>query len=208
MRIREIQAEFTLALPRIERHAAFAFRHLACVHARQECIAEVSALAWSWWLRLRRRGRNPNAFASTIATFAARAVRSGRRLCGQERARDAHSPQAQRRHDFRLERLPQATRSGHERLYGSPTGQSAQDAFEERLRDNTQTPVPEQVAFRLDFPRWLQSHERRNRRLIERMMRGEITLYLAKLFRLSPARVSQLRREFLTNWQAYQGDRV
>ena len=59
------------------------------------------------------------------------------------------SPAAQRRHGFRVESLPVATRTAHEDLYGSAHGQQEQDAFEERLRDNTRTPVPDQAAFRI-----------------------------------------------------------
>ena len=34
---------------------------------------------------------------------------------------------------------------GHERLYSLPHGQAMHDAFEERLQDNTLTPVPDQA---------------------------------------------------------------
>src|SRR5438874_727405 len=98
--------EFEWALPRIELHARIVFRDVACRQRQDDCIAEVIALSWSWWLRLRRRGKNPEEFVGAIATFAARAVRSGRRLCGQERAQDAMSPSAQRRHGFTVSPLP------------------------------------------------------------------------------------------------------
>jgi hypothetical protein len=74
------------------------------------------------------------------------------------------SPVARRRHGFGVESLPHSISSSHERLYASPLGQQAQDAFEERLRDNTQTPVADQVAFRIDFPVWRCTRTERNRR--------------------------------------------
>jgi hypothetical protein len=44
------------------------------------------------------------------------------RLCGQERSEDVLSFVAQRRHGFRVERLPASTRSPHEHLYADPHG--------------------------------------------------------------------------------------
>ena len=64
-------------------------------------------LCWKWWLRLIDRGKNPAKFVSVLASFAARAVRSGRRVCGQERAKDALSTVAQQRHSFTVSSLPQ-----------------------------------------------------------------------------------------------------
>jgi hypothetical protein len=48
---------------------------------------------------------------STLATVAARAVRSGRRVCGQERAKDELSALAQQRHGFVVEKLPDCSTS-------------------------------------------------------------------------------------------------
>jgi hypothetical protein len=58
--------------------------------------AEVLAISWKWWLRLVERGKNPEEFVSAIATFAVKQVRSGRRLAGQDKAKDVLSPRAQR----------------------------------------------------------------------------------------------------------------
>ena len=41
-----------------------------------------------------------------LASLAARAVRNGRRACGQESAKDALSAAAQRRHNFTTYQLP------------------------------------------------------------------------------------------------------
>src|SRR5437016_3496205 len=86
--------------PRIERQARYRFRHLRCAHQRDEAIAETIALAWLWFVRLARRGKDAASFISTLAALAARAVMSGRRLCGQQGSRDALSSLAQRRHSF------------------------------------------------------------------------------------------------------------
>src|SRR6185436_10490629 len=123
-----------------------------CSHRRDDAIAEMVALVWKWSLRLIQRGKDPTAFPTALAAFAARAVRSGRRLCGQQSARDPLSPLAQQRHGFTVSPLPEGSS-----LHGN--------LFDQALRDNTQTPVPEQVRFRLDFPAWLTTLGERDRRI-------------------------------------------
>lgn len=51
--VRQLHEEFTRALPRIRRHAVIVFRYVRCGDTRDDCIAEVLALCWAWWLRLR-----------------------------------------------------------------------------------------------------------------------------------------------------------
>ena len=182
-----LHARFLSFLPRIELHGRVCFRHLRCPHRRQDAIQEMVALCWKWFVRLAERGRDATRFPSALATYAAKAVRSGRRLTGMERAKDVLSPLAQQRQGFAVGKLPDRGT-----LNGSP--------LEEALRDNTRSPVGEQAAFRLDFPAWLLTLARRDRRLVEGMALGHRTLDLARQFRLSAGRVSQLRREFKRDW--------
>jgi hypothetical protein len=85
-------------------------------------------------------------------------------------------------------RLPASTRTSYEDLYGDVHGQRRLDAFEERLQDNTRSPVPDQVAFRIDFPAWLNTLTPRERRLIREMARDERTKDLSRMFELSPGK--------------------
>jgi hypothetical protein len=187
-----LQARFLSILPRIELHGRISFRHLRCADARADAVAEVVAIAWRWHLGLAQRGKDATQFPATLATFAARAVRAGRRVCGRERSRDALSPTAQRQHQFVVERLPDGST-----LSSNP--------LTEALRDNTLTPPPEQASFRIDFPRWLKTRSERDRLLAEALMTGERTLDVSTRFGLSPARVSQLRRDFHEDWQRFCG---
>src|SRR5262249_58041693 len=93
----------------------------------------------------------------------------------------------------RVEPCPASRRNAHEQFYATPLGEELQDAFEERLRDNTLTPVPDQVAFRIDFPAWLRTLTARERRLIRAMARNERTTDLSRQFQVAPGRISQLR---------------
>jgi hypothetical protein len=75
------------------------------------------------------------------------------------------------------------------------------------LRDNTVTPVPDQVQFRIDWPAWLATLTARERRMIRAMARSERTKDLSRQFELSPARISQIRREFRDAWARFCGER-
>ena len=189
----DLQARFLVLLPRVELHGRIYFRHLRCPEARREAVAEMVALCWRWFVRLAGRGRDAANFPSVLAGYAARAVRSGRRLCGQESGKDVLSPVAQRRRGFAVAGLP--TCNGREG-----------NRYDEALQDNGVSPVPEQVAFRIDFPAWRRTHPGRDRRLIDRLLLGERTLKVSRAFCLSPARVSQKRRQFRDDWRAFCGE--
>jgi hypothetical protein len=170
-------------------HGRVYFRHLR-LPDQEEAIQEMVALCWKWFLRLAERGKDATRFPTALATFAARAVRCGRRLAGMDRAKDALSPLAQQRKGFTVSKLPDCST-----LDGSP--------LDEALADNTQSPVVEQVCFRLDFPAWRASRTERDRRLLDDLMLGERTLDVAGRHGLSPGRVSQLRREFHDDWELF-----
>jgi hypothetical protein len=147
-----LHARFLRLLPKLETHARIVFRGVRCPVKQADRVQECIALAWKWFVRLSGQGKDGFAFPMAFAALVARALWCGRKLCGQERAGDVLSFVAQARHGFRVERLPATTRSPHEQLYADPHGQTLLDALEERLRDNTLTPVPDQAAFRIDFP--------------------------------------------------------
>ncbi len=183
-----LHVAFLALLPKIERHGQVHFRHLRCPHRKADAVAEVVALAWKWYQRLAEVGKDAADFPSALAIYATRAVRSGRRLCGQEHAKDVLSTTAQSRHGFNVHLLSGA--SSH---------------LQEALSDNTQTPVDEQAAFRVDFPAWKNGWPERDRRLIDDLMLGERTCDVSAKYGLSPGRVSQLRRDFCEDWARYCG---
>lgn len=191
-RIVKLHAPFLSMLPRLQLHGRIYFRHLRCPHQREELIAEMTALAWKWSLRLVELDKDPTHFCSAIATFAAKAAKSGRQLCGQQPAKDVMSRLAQQRHDFSVSRLP--------------TFDAAFDQLAEALIDNTQSPVLDQVAFRLDFPRWMKRHCQRNRRIAQEMAMGHHTQELARKHRITLSRISQLRSEFHADWLKFCGE--
>jgi hypothetical protein len=203
-----LHAHFVSILPRVQTHAEVRFRHLRCPGRRADAIQEVIAIAWKWYLHVQEQGKAVDEFVMALADLAVRHVRSGRGLCGQQRARDVLSARAQWMKGFRVERLPASTRLLHDSLYSDPHGQDAIDTLEQRLRDNTITPPPEQAAFRLDYAAWLSRLGARHRAIIEDMILDHRTNELAAKHRVSPARISQMRREFWQDWRRFHGEEV
>lgn len=186
----DLHSRVLAILPRIETHAQIYFRHIKSQVEKEEAIAETVALAWKWYVRLVRRGKDVSGFVSTFASYPARAVKCGRRVFGMERAKDVLSSRAQQRHGFTVDKLPDIST-----LSDNP--------YSEPLADNTRTPPPEAAAFRIDWPAWLRTRTRRDRRVIRDMALGERTKHLAHKHKLSPARISQLRREYAEDWQRF-----
>lgn len=188
--VEDLHTVFLKVLPRIETHARIFFRDVRCPQERDERVAETIALAWKWFVRLAARGKDMSTFVTRFIALAALGVRCGRRLCGQEPARDVMSDLAQRRHRFVVGKLPD-----YDTLEGN--------ALTEALHDNTRTPPPDAAAFRCDFPEWLFALPERDRQLAIDMARSETTKHLAAKYGLSTARVSQLRREFKEGWTEF-----
>jgi hypothetical protein len=203
-----LQAAFLAILPRIQAHGEVVFRWMKCSQSKEDAVAEMTALCWKWYLNALEDGKDLTEVASGMATLAARAVRCGRRLAGSERAREVMSPVAQRRHGFEVERLAEAIRRPREHVHGAPHGQDHLGSLEECLRDNSVTPPPDQAAFRIDFPRWLSELGERKRVVAEDLMAGDGTGEVAGKRGVSPGRVSQLRREMLSDWLRFHGEHV
>ena len=188
-----LQAAFLVCVwPRVVTHGRVYFRHLRRAD-REEAVQEMVGLSWMWFVRLAGRGKDATRFPSVLARYAARAVRSGRRACGQESGRDALSPSAQRRHGFRVSALPEVNT-----LSNNPLA--------EALAADCKWPPDQLAMFRTDFRAWRASRTERDRRILDDLMLGERTLDVAGKHGLSPGRVSQLRREFLLDWRRFCGD--
>jgi hypothetical protein len=183
--------DFNTLLPSIERQIVFSFRRVP-VPFREDVLQEALVAAFIGYRRLVDRGRHDQIFATPLAQFAVCRVRDGRRVGSLKDRLDASCPFVARRRGFRLERI---------------------DRFDPHTRrwtlmaiPSSATSVPDQVAFRLDFPQWLSIQTRRDRRLIQALACGETTSEAARRFHISAARVSQLRLEFFQSWRTFQGE--
>ena len=142
--------------------------------------------------RLHERDELQRAFASALARYAVAQYHAGRRVGTSQCSRDVSSRRARKK-------------AGYEMLsLGAPGEQVGE--WMECLVDNHRTLVPDQVAFCHDFPRWLNRQSARDRQIAERLSLGCATREVAREFKVSPARISQLRKELADSWNEFQED--
>lgn len=186
-----LRAEYLALVPTITRIVRGAVRHVPCPDRRAELAAEAVALGWRWYRRLAARGRDPGTFPVAFAYALARSVRAGRRLVRADSAVDVLSPACRLRHGVNVMSL-MADDSGA--------------GYAHALAADARAPVPDQVAFRVDFRRWRAGLPPRRRRLLDALAAGTRTGEAAARFGVSAGRVSQLRRGFRDGWLTFCGD--
>jgi hypothetical protein len=182
---------FVSMLPQIVDQAEYAFRHVPA-GVREELVQETLAQAYAMFVRLCHRGKTSLAYATPLAKFAIRHVRAGRRLGSRCNSRDITSACGRARNGVAIKRLNRFDRR---------TGGWKEAVVE----DHTAGPA-EIAATRLDFSGWLSTLSTRDRKLAETLAMGEMTGRVARMFRISSARVSQLRRELRANWHGFVGE--
>jgi hypothetical protein len=183
--------KFLELLPTIQLQAEYQFRRLP-VDAREELIQEVVAQAYSLFVRLYQRHKVALVFPTPLAQFSIKKVRAGRRLGSRSNSRDVLSSVAGVTKGFRIEHLDKFNRR---------SGEWREALVEDR------TAGPAEIAMtRLDFASWLSTLSNRDRQLAEKLARGETTGCVAGMFRVSAARVSQLRRDLCKSWRTFVGE--
>ena len=184
-------AGFLALLPDIHRHVRFAFRRLQS-DRREEAIQEALANALVAYIRLHELGKTAVAYASPLADYAVRQVCGGRQVACPLNSYEVLSRYAQRKRGFTVKRLQRSDES--------------EGAWKEILvEDPTCTPA-ELAASRLDFDDWLRRLPRHKQRVASTLASGETTSETAKKFKVTPGRVSQLRRELAESWDQFHGE--
>lgn len=182
---------FLRMLPSIRRHAEVRFRHINKTD-REDAVQEVIARALLEYLRLIERGKESVAFAGPLARYAVAQVRQGRRVGGQLNVRDVSSEYCRVRKGVTLESLDRC--------------EDATGRWQEVVVEDRHSTPAEIAAVRIDVGQWLETLPQRSRRLAERLATGETTSGAARMFGISSARVSQLRRELHRAWNTFQGE--
>jgi hypothetical protein len=183
----ETREAFEALVPSIERIAAYAFRRFPRWR-RSDLIADVVATAYAAFVRLVNRGLKALAYASPLAKYAIRRVRTGREVGSQQTVRDALSPLAQRHQGFSVLTL----------------GERPGEVGWERLAEGRKANPAEVASCRVDFATWLSRLTKFQRDVAMRLAVGDTTSEAAKHFGVSRPRISQLRQELLANWNAFQ----
>ncbi|HEU5431661.1 MAG TPA: hypothetical protein VFU81_08365, partial [Thermomicrobiales bacterium] len=142
--------------------------------------------------RLAERGKADVAYASPLARYAVRQVRSGRQVACPLNTYETLSVYAQRKLGFSVGRLHQAD--------------AADGTWKELLVADRRATPAELAASRLDFAAWWRRLPRRNRRIAAALAAGATTSETARAFKLSAGRISQLRRELEASWRQFQGE--
>ena len=181
---------FVGMLPAIRKYARIAFRNLD-PEAREEAVQEVVANAFVAYRRLVEAGKTDLAFPTPLAMYGVRQFRAGRRVGAQSNVNDISSPYAQTAKGIHVARLDHRDKD---------TGE-----WRELLLEDRRAGPAETAAARIDFGEWLRRLPRRRRRIAEVLATGETTKKVARRFRVSSGRVSQIRRELKRCWDAFQG---
>jgi len=185
------QARFLELLPSIQNQARVAFRGEPR-ELREELIAEVVANCFVAFVRLLDRGLDEVVYPTPLAKFAIKQVRSGRKVGTKLNSNDVSSERAQRSKGFILESLTRYDQRKQE--------------WKEILVEDRHAGPAETAACRVDFGDWLRSLPRRSRRIAETLAKGETTKIVARRFRVSAGRVSQMRRELMEDWLSFHGE--
>jgi hypothetical protein len=183
--------KFLSMLPAIREQANFAFRR-APLEARDELIQEVVAQAYSLFVRLCQRRKLALVYPTPLAQFAIKKVRAGRRIGSRANIRDITSPRPAVTKGFTIERLDR---------FNQRTGQWREALVEDRTAGPAETAVA-----RIDWRAWLGSLSPRQRTIASVLATGETTGVAARRFRLSPARISQMRVWLRESWERFHGE--
>ena len=185
-----IQQRFLEMLPSIRGVARFAFRHVRRA-VREDLIAEVLANAFCMFHRLVTRGHAELAYPSTLAWFAVRQIREGRRVGTKLNIKDLTSPYGQRRRGVSVQSLFDAPAHGR---------------WEELVVEDRSVGPADVASFKIDFADWLKRLKRSKRQVALRFVAGDTPSEVAEYFQLTRPRISQLRNELHENWTEFQGE--
>ena len=182
---------FLTMLPKIVRHARIAFRHLN-PEAKQEAVQNVVANTWAAFVGLARRGKLDQAYATVLAGFGVKQTHDHRIVGGHLAIKDVLSKYCQQRKGIIVERLDHYDES--------------EQAWSEAIVEDRTAGPGETARVRLDFAAWLDSLKRRDRRIAEWLAAGNRTQDVARRFKVSAGRISQLRKELAASWHKFIGD--
>lgn len=185
---RQTADAFETMLPAIQKVASYAFRRLPRWR-REELILDVIAKAFEAFARLVKRGKADLAYPTVLATFAIKQVCDGQQVGVRQNVNDVMSAYAQRQKGFKVQPLRELDDRGQ---------------WEELVVEDRNSGPAEVATFRIDFRDWLRRLKRFQRQLALRLAARDSPAQAARHFRLSVARISQLRGELRTAWHTSQ----
>ena len=185
-------AKLLAMLPTIIRYAKRAFRNYD-PETRQEALQNVVANTTAAVAGLAKRGKLDLAYPTVLAKFGIRRTLDNRKTGSSLNIKDVLSKHCQEHKGVMVERLDKFNEQ--------------EDCWKEAVVQDTRSlPVPEVVAFRVDFKDWLKSLTPRDRKVAQYLSLGNRTADAAHKFKVTPSRIAHLRRELAESWRAFIGD--
>lgn len=155
-------------------------------------LGHVAAYSFVAYGRLVERGLAARAFASALARFGIAQVYSGRRVGVRLNIRDVMNQSRQERHQCVVQSIYRWS--------------DADGTWREQIVEDRRSTPAEIAAARLDIAAWLASLSPRLCAIATTLAIGESTSEVARKFRVSAGRISQLRRELEKSWRRFQGE--
>ena len=183
--------QYLAMLPAILRHARIASRDLDA-DAREEFVQAVVANTLAAFVRLVELGKADVAYAKPLASYAVAQIREGRQTGTRSNVRDVSSGYCQAKKGVAMKRLDHFDRQ--------------EDGWLEVLIEDRHAGPAETAASRIDFPAWLKTLSKRDRKIAWKLALGETTRQAGRLFGVSDGRISQLRRELERSWLRFHGE--
>ena len=183
MTIETLHETFVRNLPELEIMALARFTHLD-PEARAEAIQNATALTWKYWVRHAEKGRpTDETMLRNVWWFAIKQTRDGRTITRGDGKRG----------------------KGRQDTYDRPDGTTVKRIdFNMFVHDTT--PIPDQVAFRLDFPLFMATSNERQRGMAADLASGMGTGEVAKKYGVSAGAVSQFRTRFKVLLERFYGE--
>jgi len=176
---------FLAMLPAIESYAKRAFCGLSA-HDREEAVQAVVAYAVVAYSRLVDLQKPELGYATPLARFGVKQYCAGRVVGSRVNCHDVGSTKCYLRGCV-IEPL---------------------DDWKEALCEDRHATPAEIAALRIDLSDWLSGLSARDQSLAIALARGEQTGGVAKMFRITAGRVSQLRQELYDSWTRFTGESV
>ena len=183
---------FLSMLPSILKKVRFEFRHVPA-NVRDEKVDDALAHAFVLFTALVRRQRASLAHPTALARYAVYRVRSKRPIGSRMNSREVLCPTVQKRFGFQV-------------ISADAPGASGHPSWTEMLSAARRSTPAELAAIRIDFAAWLTQLSNRHRQIALCLASGERTSAIACHYKLSSARISQIRQELAMAWRLFQGE--
>lgn len=158
----------------------------------EELVQDATASAAEMVEAMEQSGRTP--LPHSIAYYSIQRTKSGRRSYGDVRS-DVMSPGFQMDHEGSICSMQEPVCDEDDMTVGDAIASKSEDMASKVLRQ-------------IDWDAFLDTLDARKRRIVEELMLGFGTGDIAKLFSVSAARITQIKREIAQDIKEFMGDSV